>query len=113
MMMTVQEMMREMMLMIKLSESLSMIMMQLQNMRIISWKDIDLNWSLITILEEDETIRQGLFPVPGASKHTSLTRWQAQDRPSVDASPELIQEPHEVQGYICISPNSRQGELAV
>ncbi|KAF8233324.1 hypothetical protein L208DRAFT_1267270, partial [Tricholoma matsutake] len=32
-----------------------------------SWKDIDLNWSLITILEEDQAIRQGLFPVPGAN----------------------------------------------
>jgi hypothetical protein len=32
-----------------------------------SWKDIDLNWSLIMILEEDQVIRQGLFPVPGAN----------------------------------------------
>ena len=63
MMMTVQETMP----MIKLSESLFIIMTQLQNLRIISWKDIDLNWSLITILEENETIRQGLFPVPRAS----------------------------------------------
>jgi len=34
---------------------------------IVSWKDIDLNWSLITILEEHQTIRQGLFPVPGVN----------------------------------------------
>ena len=66
MMMTVLEMMLETMLMIKSSESLFMIMTQLQNLRITSWKDIDLNWSLITILEEDQIIRQGLFPVPGA-----------------------------------------------
>jgi hypothetical protein len=67
MMTTVRETMLETMLMIKLSESLSMIMTQLQNLRIISWKDVDLNWSLITILEENQTVRQGLFPVPGAT----------------------------------------------
>jgi hypothetical protein len=34
-----------------------------------SWKDLDLNWALVTVLEEDSVIRQGLFPaaVPGGN----------------------------------------------
>lgn len=32
---------------------------------ILSWKDETLNWSLITILEEDIVIKEGLFPTPG------------------------------------------------
>ena len=30
-----------------------------------SWKDVNLNWSLISALEENETINQVLFPMPG------------------------------------------------
>lgn len=31
-----------------------------------SWEaDIDLNWSLITAIEENDEIKQGLFPSPG------------------------------------------------
>jgi hypothetical protein len=30
-----------------------------------SWKDVSLNWSLISALEENETIKQVLFPMPG------------------------------------------------
>jgi len=35
-----------------------------------SWKDEALNWSLITILEEDLIIKQGLFPTPGGNTTT-------------------------------------------
>ncbi|KAF8237028.1 hypothetical protein L208DRAFT_1249613 [Tricholoma matsutake] len=42
-------------------------MQQLCFDHIFSWKDVGLNWSLITILEEHQDIRQGLFPVPGAN----------------------------------------------
>jgi F0F1-type ATP synthase alpha subunit len=46
----------------------------------ISWKDVDLNWTLISILEEDEVIRQGLFPVPGANISVS----QGGSKPKTD-----------------------------
>jgi len=29
-----------------------------------SWKDVNLNWSLISALEKNETIKQVLFPMP-------------------------------------------------
>ncbi|KAF8224449.1 hypothetical protein L208DRAFT_1109004, partial [Tricholoma matsutake] len=45
-----------------------------------SWKDVDLNWSLITILEEHQAIRQGLFPVPGAN----VTISQGGSKPKTD-----------------------------
>ncbi|KAF8232600.1 hypothetical protein L208DRAFT_1271109, partial [Tricholoma matsutake] len=45
-----------------------------------SWKDIDLNWSLITILEEDQAIRQGLFPVPGVN----ISVLQGRSKPKTD-----------------------------
>ncbi|KIL54793.1 hypothetical protein M378DRAFT_182413 [Amanita muscaria Koide BX008] len=46
----------------------------------VDWKDNDLNWSLITILEEDQAIRQGLFPVPGANISVS----QGGSKPKTD-----------------------------
>lgn len=46
----------------------------------ISWKDVDLNWTLIAILEEDEVIRQGLFPVPGAN----ISVFQGGSKPKTD-----------------------------
>ncbi|KAF8233281.1 hypothetical protein L208DRAFT_1061091, partial [Tricholoma matsutake] len=33
-----------------------------------SWKDEDLNFLLIAAIEEDDEIKQGLFPPPGANK---------------------------------------------
>ncbi|KAF8219769.1 hypothetical protein L208DRAFT_1546306, partial [Tricholoma matsutake] len=33
-----------------------------------SWKDEDLDFLLIGVIEEDEEIKQGLFPLPGANK---------------------------------------------
>ncbi|KAF8815098.1 hypothetical protein BYT27DRAFT_7080741, partial [Phlegmacium glaucopus] len=45
-----------------------------------SWKDIDLNWSLITILEEHQAIKQGLFPVPRANVSVS----QGGSKPKTD-----------------------------
>ena len=54
--------------------------MQLSSEKMISWKDHDLNWSLIAILEEDQVIRQGLFPVPGANISVS----QGGSKPKTD-----------------------------
>ncbi|KAF8235326.1 hypothetical protein L208DRAFT_1205493, partial [Tricholoma matsutake] len=33
-----------------------------------SWKDKDLNFLLIAAIEEDDEIKQDLFPLPGANK---------------------------------------------
>ena len=47
---------------------------------VISWKDVSLNWKLITALEEDTVIRQGLFPIPGANISVS----QGGSKPKTD-----------------------------
>jgi hypothetical protein len=39
-----------------------------------SWKDEALNWTLITILEEDLVIKQRLFPTPRGNTTTSQGR---------------------------------------
>ena len=36
-----------------------------------SWKDPNLMWSLIAAITNDATIKQGLFPIPGANVSTS------------------------------------------
>ena len=53
---------------------------------IVSWKDIDLNWSLITILEEHQTIRQGLFPVSRVNIFVSQGRSKPKNCKSIPYS---------------------------
>jgi len=38
-----------------------------------SWKDVNLNWALVTALEDDDDIKQVLFPMPGEKVALNVT----------------------------------------
>ena len=37
-----------------------------------SWKDVNLNWALVTALEDNNNIKQVLFPMPGENVALSV-----------------------------------------
>lgn len=43
-----------------------------RSLTVCSWKDVNLNWALVTALEDDNDIKQVLFPMPGEKAALSV-----------------------------------------